>query len=369
MLHPLLDWDACLQGIRGSPRLLGVLGLSLMLDRIEVEGFPGFTLVHPRRVARLAVNGGGDLEAWEPLETPLTSCYGRPLHKPLWEARPSVNSVNFEFNLLIPLGGRDFLKVRAKPFGRVFYDESKAPPGGSSESVSVGGARIPLPGVCSRDPQGWVLCDSTAASTASARVITASSLVLEAPCLKFKVEVMHPGGFAPAGVKWDLVESNAALFTCPRSEFYVASPHGFRVQQVSPGRLRVEPRGVTVIAPGSRFEPAKIIAALTMPKVDSVWAVARGSPLCMATRSDSSVLRLAAWNPTPEDSFCEVVFKARAGGARVADPVGEVQLDASRGLVRIPLPGFTWALLDAERDRSLAERLRVLRERSRRSKE
>ncbi|WP_460123879.1 hypothetical protein [Stetteria hydrogenophila] len=361
--HPLFDWSECMGRGPGLERVLHLLGSTLLLEEVEVDGVPPFTLTHPRGVAKLRVNGGGELEAWEPLKPPVAECIGRPLYEPVWVGRPRFNPTNAWVDLLAPLGDGSFLHARAGPLGGFTYESVDAPLTASVGRVGLGGVKVPLAGRCSpREFGGWHACEGLAFSSRHAKIVTATPLDVETQCFRLRKEILHPAGFARLDYSVDEVEANAVHVSCPRASFYIASPFGFKASFKGHGRLRVEPLGLTVIGLGSRLDAVKALASTTPPRVEGAWVTLRGGLLCLITDSTGDRVRASAWNPAADDAYCEIVYRARARKARVTDPAGAVDVEVSRGILRLPVPGYTWVWVETERYRGLAEKLRELKE-------
>lgn len=364
--HPLLDWSECMSRYSGTSAVLHILGSTLILVEANVEGLPPLTLVHPRGVSSLRVNGGGGFTAWEPLDPPVTSCTGRPLHDPIWESKPAINPLNWDVNLLIPLGDGSLLHVRGRQFDRLTYSFTDKRPQGVQEEARVGGVKVRGLGRCAPLPStGWHACEGGSVSGGREKAFTAGPIMIETPCFELRAELLHPGGFVNLGRSWGLIEGNIVHFSCPRTSFYVASPNGLTVERRRDGVLLVDSGGVTVVGSGERIEAVKLTASLNPPPVSEAWVLPRGAPLCMISRCQYDSVTVSAWNPLGVDSLCEVLFRVRVAGVRISDPAGEAPAEARGGIVRVPVPSYTWVNVEAQRDTSLAERLRRLRVQSR----
>ena len=360
--HPLFNWNKCIARRDKPKEVLHVLGSSLFFKDIDVSGLPPFTLVHPRRVSRLKVNGGGSLEAWEPLDPPITCCIGKPLYDPIWESRPPFNPLNWEIALLIPLKENLFLYTRAKPLNKIVYSEVELPLQNVPGEFFSGGIKIPHLGKCaSKEVFGWHPCEHASVSKTYNKLLFISPLTIETPCFRFRMEILHPGGFVAVRHDWTDAEANAIYLSCPRTRFYIVSPFGFKVRVLGKGRLHVEPNGLALIGMEERLAAIKTLASLIPPKIDSTWSFLRGSPLCMISHSNDNQVRISAWNPVEDDSYCEILFRAKASRVKIIDPIGEANIEAERGVVRVPLPGYVWINVEAEKDVGLVEKLKKLK--------
>jgi hypothetical protein len=358
--HPLLDWSECIDNYTGSKDILHVLGVSLIFREVNVKDFPGIVLVHPRRVSRLKVNDGGTMEAWEPLDPPITSCIGKPIHQPIWQSRPSLNPLNSSINLSIPRGENTHIYIHAKPLRKIIYNEIDPMLHRKAGELAVGNLKMSYTGKCSsKEFNGWVLCEDAAFSRIFNKIIITNSSTIETPCFQYQVKILHPGGFT--AVRHDYIEANAIHLSCPKESFYIVSPYGFKVKLHEGGKIDVEPNGIAVIGLGGRLDAVKSLASLVPPKVDNAWSLIRGGSLCIVSYSSDREIRISAWNPVESDSFCEILFQARVTKVKVIDPIGEVDIEAEKGLVRVPLPGYMWVIVEASKDVKLAERLKRLR--------
>lgn len=360
--HPLFDWNECLVQRDRLEEVLHILGSSLTIKNIDVNGLPSFTLVHPRRVSRLKVNGGGPLEAWEPLDPPITCCVGKPLHDPIWVGRPQFNPLNWEITLLIPLEENLFLHARAKPLNKIIYNEIEFSLQNVFYKFFIDEIKIPHLGKCaSKEVFGWHPCERSSISKAHNKLLFTNPLTLETPCFRFRMEILHPGGFVSVNHDWSEAEANAVYLSCPRVRFYIVSPFGFKVRTLGKGRIQVEPSGVALIGVGERLAAIKSLASLIPPKIDSIWSFLRGSPLCMISYSSDNRVRISAWNPVENDSYCEILFREKVARIKIIDPIGETSVEAERGVVRVPLPSYVWINVEAEKDVSLVEKLKKLK--------
>ena len=170
-------------------------------------------------------------------------------------------------------------------------------------------------------------------------------------CMDYELALLHPAGWATTRACTEgEVEGIAVVIRCPLGSLFLASPQGF-VLRYSPGSLKLEATGPTVLGEGGGLEAVKaLLEQLVELRPRRTPLTILGSPRCGSCAAYISVLKedlvvANIWNPTQTDGLFEVRMRVPVRSALYADPLGEQELVIDRGLIRVPVPRLWYACL------------------------